>query len=246
MRKVSWLLLSLFGVIACSGGVGGSSLVSSIIYPQNPENILPNGYQCLPSGYSPNSAGTSVKIAYGGNCQVADVADASTQATLASMAVALSDSSGNRYCTGTTLSYNPVTGIGYVLSAAHCVLGNPKVAGQQVTANNIVTFSLRRNYINQTLNAVSGSGTSGTIQAIYIPNQYCQTSDFALVGDSYQCNNLAAQNGDLALAKVNFGLSQSVNLNPQVRLATSDIQLFSPSYIMALGYGGTDANSLNR
>jgi len=246
MKKLSLILFSLFGLIACNSGSSSSGSGGSTSYPQNPTNTLPSGFECLPSGYpSLNSATNSVKIAYGGNCQVANVSNTSVQATLESMAVALTNSSGGRYCTGTPLSYDETTGVAYVLSAAHCVVGNSKAANQQITAGNIVTFSNNNNYINQTLNAANGSGTTGTITAVYVPNQYCQVPSFWLVDGAYQCSNLPAQNGDFALVKVNIGNGQTLALNSQVQLATSAIQPTYPSYIMALGYGITNTNTSN-
>lgn len=254
MKKISLVLLPLFGLVACNGGGGSSSGGSSgsSTYPANPSNSLPSGYQCLPSGLPTyGSVGDNLKIAYGSDCLVANVATnpdkgVALQSTLESMAVALTNSSGGRYCTGTPLSYNATTGVGYVLSAAHCVVGNPKAAGQQVAISNIVTFSNNYNYINQTLNAANGSGTTGTIQAIYIPSQYCQSAAFELQNGSYVCGSLEEQNGELALVKVSFSTGQSLNLNPQVRLAPSDLTMAQPSYIMALGYGITNYDIFTR
>ena len=246
MKKISLVLLSLISLTACNSGSSSSSGGSTTTYPQNPTNTLPSGFECLPSGYPSVSPSTnSVKIAYGGNCQVANVTNTSVQATLESMAVALTNSSGGRYCTGTPLSYDPTTGVAYVLSAAHCVVGNSKAANQPITAGNIVTFSSNNNYINQTLNAANGSSTTGTITAVYVPSQYCQVPAFWLVEGSYQCSNLSSQNGDFALVKVNIGSGQTLALNPQVQLATSAIQPAYPSYIMALGYGKTNTNNYN-
>ena len=241
MKKISLVLLPLLGLVACNSGSSSSSSTSPT-YPANPTNTLPNGYQCLPSGLPTySSVGDNLKIAYGSNCEVSAVTNTSVQSTLESMAVALTNSSGGRYCTGTPLSYNATTGVGYVLSAAHCVVGNPKAAGQQVTTDNIVTFTNSNNYINQTLNAANNSGTTGTIQAVYIPSQYCQSASFTINQyGNYECGSLPAQNGDLALVKVSFSTGQSLNVNPQVKLAPSSLTMVQPSYVMALGYGITN------
>lgn len=240
MKKLIMGLLPLLGLFACNNG-GSTASISTSTYPQNPTNTLPDGFLCLPSGYpAPTSAAGAMKIAYGRNCQVTNVTDTPVKETLESMAVALTDSSGGRYCTGTPLSYDSSTGVAYVLSAAHCVVGNPKTANQQITANNIVTFSSNKNYINQTLNAAPDSGTTGTITAVYVPKQYCEVPEFSFDGDYYGCSALSAQNGDLALVKVNVGNNQTLAINPQVQLATSAIQPTTPSYIMALGYGMTN------
>lgn len=247
MKKISLVLLSLLSLTACNSGSSSSSGGGST-YPSNPTNTLPSGFECLPSSLpSLNSATNSVKIAYGGNCQVANVSNTSVRASLESMAVALTNASGGRYCTGTPLSYDPTTGVAYVLSAAHCVVGNSKAANQPITAGNIVTFSSNNNYINQTLNATNGSEPTGTITAVYVPSQYCQVPAFVYDSDSgsYLCGNLSAQNGDFALVKVNIGSGKSFALNSQVQLATSAIQPEYPSYIMALGYGKTNTNNFN-
>lgn len=249
MKKISLVLLSLLSLTACNGG-GSSSSGGSTTYPQDPTNNLQSGFQCLPSDLpSLDSSSNSVKIAYGSNCLVGDVGSnpnkgPAIQSALESMAVALTNSSGGRYCTGTPLSYNPTTGIAYVLSAAHCVVGNAKPANQPVTANNITTFTNQLNYINQTLNASNGSGITGTITAIYIPQQYCQVPEFSYdpLSGSYSCGELTAQNGDLALLKVSIGNGESLNVNPQVQLAPSSLSMASPSYIMALGYGYTNVS----
>ncbi len=248
MKKISLVLLSLLGLTACNGGGSSSSSGGSTTYPPEPTNTLPSGYQCLPSGYptSSSNSGGNAKIAYGSNCQVSDVENTSVQATLESMAVAITLSDGSRYCTGTPISYDPTTGVGYVLSAAHCVVGNPKSALQQVTANNITTFTKNRYYISQTLNADGSNKMTGTITAVYIPSQYCQVAPFTLNRyGNYECNYLPAQNGDLALLKVNITSGNSLNINSQVKLAPSNLTMAQPSYIMALGYGSTNTNENN-
>lgn len=255
MKKISLVLLSLLSLTACNSGSSSSSGGGST-YPSNPTNTLPNGYQCLPSGYptSSSNSGSNAKIAYGSNCQVENVSNTSVQATLESMAVALTNAKGGRYCTGTPLSYDAATGVGYVLSAAHCVVGNPKSIGAEVTANNITTFTkldpttnTHVNYINQTLNASNSEDrTTGTITAVYIPSQYCQAAPFTLNRyGNYECGYLPAQNGDLALLKVNFTSAQSMSVNSQVKLAPSGLTMAQPSYIMALGYGITNTNDSN-
>ena len=233
---------------ACNGGGGGSSS-PAISYPANPTNTLPNGYQCLPSGYQAvQSAGSGTKIAYGGNCQVSDVSDPSQQQTLQSMAVALTNSVGKRYCTGTPIKFETQGNVrvGYVLTAAHCVTGNPKAANQEITTDNIVTFPYF-NYINQVLDASSLSGTTGTIEAVYVLKQYCQapSMNFSSQTGKYTCSDLPSQNGDVALLKVSLSPNQTLNYNPQVQLASNAVQPDSPSYIMALGYGYTNTSSDN-
>lgn len=243
MKKISLILLPLFGLTACVGA--GSSPSNSPTYSVTPTNLVgPNNlYKCLPSSLPTYSAKTAngAKIAYGNNCKVSNVNNESLQSNLQSMAVAITGLSGAGYCTGTPLSYNPASQVGYVLSAAHCVVGNSKAARQQVTAGNIITFAKHNNYINQALSAASGSGATGTIQAIYIPTQYCQSAAFELDQyGNYACSDLTKQNGDIALLKVSFATGQSLNVSSQVQLAPSNLKVAQPSYVMALGYGITN------
>lgn len=229
-------------VVLIAGCNSGSN---TIIYPTTPTNLvgINNNYECLPSGYPGYSDVKGLKIAYGSDCKVAN-ADSTIRPSLESMAIAISDSFGSRYCSGTPLSYDPSTGIGYVLTAAHCVVNSIKSINTQITSSNI-TLPSNKKYVNQSLNAFLG--ISGTIKAVYVPNQYCESSSIKIEYKNgktyYVCSNLAAQNGDVALLQVKF--NNGVKLSNDVKLADTGLDLPYPSYIMALGYGITDKNSNN-
>lgn len=239
MKKLSLVLLPLLGLLACNSG-GGTSNNVEYTYPHNPINVIPVDFRCLPSiPLTANTSGNSTKIAYGDTCRVATISNPNTQATLGSMAIALTNSRGIRYCSGTPISYDQTTGVGYVLSAAHCVIGNNKAANQHITPKNISIFN-GRNYVNQTLNANVG-GTTGVISAVYVPKQYCQNPEFSMG----TCSKLTDQNGDLALLKINVHAGSVMSVNNQVQLATTAIQPDTPSYILALGYGLTNLKANN-
>lgn len=245
------------GLASCNNGGTIKYDTTTENYPPNPTNVMPNGYLCLPQLPSSTTKGVehSFQIAYGENCQVSAIESSdSKKKTLQSMAVALSfgpESSsyaGSRYCSGTPLSFDPITRTGFILTAAHCVLANSKKAeNQQITQDNITTFKTfsdgitTSGYINQTDNAYYGSGVTGSIEAVYVPKQYCQVPAF----EKGFCSDLAAQNGDIALIKATFTESQQLQYNPNVKLATPSIKPATPSYIMALGYGITNTNERN-
>lgn len=233
---------------ACTGG-SSSNPTPTPTYPAIPTNKLPDGYTCLPSAYPSLKVtkANNAKIAYGSNCMVSNVTDNTIKSTLSSMAVALTHQNGRRYCTGTPLSYDANTKTGFILTAAHCVIGEPKPANTKITANNITTFSEGLGYINQINNAATNSGTTGNIDAVYVPNTYCEIPAFSydLKNKYYFCGDLTEQYSDFAVIKVHS--DTPLQLNSQIKLASSNLQLTSPSYLMALGYGKTndDANNTN-
>jgi len=246
MKKISAALLSMFSLVACNSGGGSSSVFPP---PPTPINLVgPNGlYKCLPDLSSVNSINSNLKIAYGNNCLVENTSNLSLRDSLESMAVAITLSNGRSYCTGTPLSYNENTGVGYILSAAHCfVAGSAKAPNQEVVPSTITTFTktdgvLHINYINQTLNANGESGTTtGKITAVYIPKRYCQVP---YMTRSEGCSDLTQQDGDIALLKVSLDKGQSLRYNPLVKPATQGLSIPFADYIIALGYG--DINSSN-
>ncbi|MDD3266968.1 MAG: trypsin-like serine protease [Burkholderiales bacterium] len=246
MKKQLIYLSSLMVILSACNSGGGSSSNSDTYYPPLPTNLVgpANTYKCMPD-IDGNSASNGYKIAYGNNCEVSQVANSNVKSGLESMAIALTDQLGGRYCTGTPLSYNPSDNTGYVLSAAHCVVGGVKAANTFVSESNITTFDAKiievdgsdmtfySHYVNQTTHAFSGSGTTGEITAVYIPQHYCLNSEM-----DDECEDLSNQNGDVALIKVKY--DNGVNLNPNVKLAKSSLNMQSPSYITALGYGKTN------
>lgn len=246
MKNLIYLFSLMIFLSSCNSGTASNG--NNIYYPPLPTNLVgPNDkYKCMPD-INDNDVSMGYKIAYGNDCEVAKVADINVRNGLESMAIALTNQNGGRYCTGTPLSYDEVSHTGYVLSAAHCVVGGSKDAGNLMTESNITTFDpeiievdgidryFDLNYVNQTTKASSGSGTTGKITAVYVPQYYCFNSG---INDNGVCENLSNQNGDIALLKVKY--DHGVNLNPDVKLAKSSMVMQSPSYITALGYGMTN------
>lgn len=215
-------------------------------YPPLAKNQLP--FSCFPSGLGSQTdtkAQNGLKIAYTSQCMAARTPES---ATLRSMSLALMEQISpidySCYCTGTPLAYDASSGVGFVLTAAHCVLGNQKNANTNITAHNIITFSREKiNNLFQGYDAtiVLHNGMSAHIDAIYVPNQYC-------LGPAFKdglCSHLEQQNGDFALLKVHTLPGRKIEVNPLLKLATPQLRLDSPSYILGLGYGITDLDALN-
>jgi len=180
-----WVLVVV--VLGCNGGTLGGTTDNTI--NDNPENYdnsgptiinnIPVEYQNLPAIFASKSH--VVKLAYAQNGYVGTVSNAEVKHKLQSMAVALSygppigESSssidGLRYCTGTPIYESG--DLAFILSAAHCVVGNPKNSFTNISPSNIVIFDQRRNYINQNVDAKLGSGNIGEITAVYVPSSYC-------------------------------------------------------------------------
>lgn len=228
-------------IIGCNGG---SSSGGSSDMPPNIINNIPTEYQNLPRI---NVTNDTSKIAYAGEQgYVGAITDSSLKSSLSSMAVSLSDSTGRRYCTGTPLYVNPNTKDAFILTAAHCVVGNPKKANTPVSAtDNIVTFSLGRNYINQNINASTSSGTTGVIQAVYLVQDYCKNPPFAKdsTTNTYYCHTLEEQNGDIAIIKAS--VTTPLSINPQVKLPTINLSIVPGTLMLSLGYGKTETNDYN-
>jgi hypothetical protein len=197
-------------------------------------STVPQAFRCLPSGL-PSGAGFAPSLAYMDQCAVASAPEA---ATLQKFAVALMAHDGggySEYCTGTPLHYDPSTNVGFVVTAAHCVVGNHKAAGTPLAPQNITTFSSGNDWIYQgTPGIVTGaSALTGKIEAVYVPSQYCRAPAFNGSG----CSDLARQNGDVAVLKVAGDASQGLAVDPQLRLAPASAALPHDAEIMALGYG---------
>ena len=239
-------------VSACNGGGGGGS--SS---PQSQAKALPAGYQCNPSNYPSNSSPNSLQIAYAANCSVESAVES---ANLQQLAVALdyyrNDNQFGRYCTGTPIYKNPTTGVYFIVTAAHCVVGTTtqKAAGSAITANNVSTFVTANGHnsawVYQGTNPMvaESSGLTGQIVAVYVNSQYCQNPAFAFDPDAgtYECPNdqLTQMNGDVAVIKVQTQPGKTINIAPNVKLAPSSFYM-SPTAggnttnLLVLGYGGT-------
>ncbi|WP_158649372.1 trypsin-like serine protease [Aquella oligotrophica] len=224
---------------------------------------IPASYQCLPSNLpTASSVANSLKIAYAGNCSVAS---APQSTDLQKMAVALETykSKNTKYpesgfynnCTGTPIQYNPTTGVTFIVTAAHCVIGTttPKAAGAPTTAANIGTyvvddFGHNDAWIYQGTNAGPLQPTNLTAQilAVYVPSQYCQQAAYTKNdGGTYDCNtSVRSWNGDFAILKVQAQTGKTVDIAPNLKLAPSNFSMIeSSTRLLALGYGGTNPNN---
>ncbi|HVA28858.1 MAG TPA: trypsin-like serine protease [Candidatus Baltobacteraceae bacterium] len=224
----------------CGGGTtslpAGGSPGSQIAYHPslNASATVPAAFRCLPSGL-PTGAGYRPSLAYMSHCAVADAPEAATLQKLAVALMAQGSGSFSEYCTGTPLYYDAATNVGFVVTAAHCVVGNHKAADSAVTPKNITTFASGNDWIYQgTPGIVSGSAElTGQIQAVYVPSQYCYAPAFNASG----CSDLARQNGDVAVVKVTGNGSRALEVDHRLRLAPANAVLQHASEIMALGYG---------
>lgn len=169
------------------------------------------------------------------NCSVASAREA---ATLQKLAVALmSQGSGSftEYCTGTPIHYDAATNVGFVVTAAHCVVGNSKPADTPVASDNITTFTSGSDWVYQGTPGIVGSHAdlTGQIDAVYIPAQYCKVPAFNKNG----CSDLAHQDGDVAVVKIGGLHGRALGVDPNLRLAPANAALAGGDEIMALGYG---------
>lgn len=245
MVKFVKLFSSIFVVtiiVGCNGGGSGSS-PSPESTPPTIINNIPVAYQNLPNL---NSSHFSSKIAYAGaNGYVGYVANDTVRNNLESMAVALTNISGRRYCTGTPLYSNGINA--FILTAAHCVVGNPKNSMTQVTTDNIVTFSAGRGYINQVPDAFTGSDVTGEITAVYLAKDYCKEPAFtkSSQNNSYACDvqQLEKQNGDMAIIKIKA--TTPLHINNQVKLPDANLEIAPGTLMLTMGYGITNSDANN-
>lgn len=193
-------------------------------------------YVCFPK--IPRSAAREPHIAYATACSVAGSPD---RAALQKLAAALMVSSGNsfiEYCTGTPIAFDEKTHVGFVVSAAHCVVGGQKAAGAEIVAGNITTFDTKRN------RAELYQGTPGLVlseaeltaknMAVYVPSQFCKAAAFQ--SDGAGCSSFDEQDGDIAVVKVQAG-ANGLGVLSNMRVASAQLALEHFTTIMALGYG---------
>lgn len=251
------ILSSSIGLILTACNSGSSSTTTTGPVAQ----ALPASYQCLPSNLPTGT--NSSKIAYAGNCSVESATETNN---LQKMAVALEkynpqnsqfpESGFYNNCSGTPIQYNSNTGVTFVLTAAHCVIGTttPKPAGAPTTAANINTYveSLGHNqaWIYQGTNAapLSLDQLNAQILAVYVPSQYCQGAAYNYSEDEgiYLCgddSNISYMNGDFAVLKVQTQVGKSVTVASNIKLAPSNLNLISTkTNLLVLGYGTTNPN----
>jgi Trypsin len=204
---------------------------------------IPEAYQCFPSGLPPTLARHSERpgIAYADRCAVETAPE---RAHLQEMAISLMGSvaSGpySSYCTGTPIHYDARTGVGFVVTAAHCVVGGTKPANAGIAQKNVTTFVTA----GRTDNAAVYQGTpasevpaetlTGAINAVYVPSRYCEAP---AITKKDGCLDLAAQNGDVAVLKIQAAAGAKMDVMPLLRLAPGSLTMPSGAHVMALGYG---------
>lgn len=257
-KIIFFLFMTSAALISCNSGSSSSS--SNTPSAQ----AIPGSYVCLPSSL-PTNSGSSVKIAYAGNCAVESALQSKS---LQSMAVALEkyslqddsnpESAFYNNCTGTPIQTNLQTGISFILTAAHCVTGtsSPKPAGLPTTASNINTYvesdAHNQAWIYQGVNAgpLQVGDMTAEILAVYVPSQYCQSVAYTDIdGDGeYTCSGVGGRdipymNGDFAILKVKTLPNKTLSVATNLKLAPSDFSLNSGvSNLLVLGYGGTNPN----
>ena len=260
------LQLALLGsvgltVAACNSGSSSPSPAPTPTPTPSPSptpgpsaQAIPASFQCLPSNLpTSSSVSDSLKIAYAGNCAVSAAPES---INLQSMAVALEGygtSGFSNYCTGTPIKYNPQTGIGFIVTAAHCVTGTTtgKAAGSPITTANISTYIENNGhnsawiYQGTTANPLQLNQLTAQIVAVYAASQYCQNFAFSLDTDTntYECPDIVQSNGDIAVLKIQTQSGKSLNLMSNLILAPAGLTLNSNgNNMMALGYGATNPN----
>jgi hypothetical protein len=245
------LLLSAAVMAGCHGGSnvvpsgGGEQSVGQAVPSGVPMGTaaIPKSYQCFPSSLpgadTANAVTRNPAIAYADLCSVGAARE---KANLQAMAISLAYKTGGSYqsyCTGTPISYDPNTGIGFIVTAAHCVVGGRKLANTELLPKNITTFvaaggeDMAEVYQGTPSTGVSAGELTGAINAVYVPSRYCAVP--AIRNDT--CTDLSKQNGDVAVLKIVTSNGAVLHVMPKVRLAPRALTIPTGSDIMALGYG---------
>jgi hypothetical protein len=195
---------------------------------------IPPSFLCLPKFDAANAR--SPRIAYASACSVAQAPEREALRKLAVGMMALSGSTFVSYCTGVPIAYDAATRVGFVVTAAHCVLAGRKSAGAQIAPGNINTFETRR-YRDEIYQGDIGRAASrdlnAKVKAVYVPSEYCKAAAFEFGG----CSAFDEQNGDLAVLKVEAKTNASLGVLPSLRIAPAHASLAHGTPIMALGYG---------
>jgi hypothetical protein len=220
-----------------SGAIGTSPVLLSPATTALPASAIPPSFACLPKIEQTDAR--APHIAYASACSVAKAQEA---AALQKLAVAMMVSSGKgftEYCTGTPVAYDPKTHVGFVVTAAHCVVGGDKAAGAEVAAANIETFDPGQNraeiYQGDPGIVRSAAVLTAKMMAVYVPSQYCKAPAFSTDGDG--CESPSEQNGDVAVLKVQTKGNTTLGVLPSLRIANAEQALAHGTLVMALGYG---------
>jgi hypothetical protein len=197
---------------------------------------IPSSFKCLTKIQQSNAR--APHIAYASACSVAT---APRSAALQKLAVAMMVWNGNEflaYCTGTPIAYDSKTHVGFVVTAAHCVVGGKKAAGARLRPANIMTFDPQRDraeIYQGTPAVVPESALSAQIMAVYTPSQYCKKPAFR--ADGTGCAGFDEQNGDITVLKVQTRGNTVLGVLPSLRIAPAHLTIARGNLVMALGFG---------
>lgn len=139
------------------------------------------------------------------------------------------------YCTGTPIAFDPVTNLGLVVTAAHCVVGGTKAPATNIAPRNIITFDEYFEWVYQGTPArvFDESALTGKIISVYVPARYCRMPSF----DVHGCSNLGQQNGDIAVLQIRGLSGNTMRVLANLRIGGPHLTLTKQQLIMALGYG---------
>lgn len=249
-KTIFLLAFSCLYIAACYNG----ALPNSSSTTQNSQSsmeyfsdqINPKALSPLPK-CTPNVVDTSkisARIAYTPECN----SDSPTlkqpeKDNLVSLAVALLRKKANgefiRYCSGIPLKYDSTSGIGFVATAAHCVVGAKyKQPDKAIQEDNVYIFNQNAQWIYQGHDSAQASSTIGPtarITEVYIPKSYCLHNEMVYIDDLYRCADFTQQIADIAILKIKTEAGKTLKIFPDLQLA--DKNLLPKTKITALGYG---------
>lgn len=226
MKKILICLLSVSGLAACNNGSSSSSTSASA-------QALPASYVCTPSNLPTVNSTNGLKIAYAANCAVESASQTvNLQALSSSLLIYLNqdpdstiytESAFYSNCSGTPIQYNSQTGIGFIVTAAHCITANKTSTINIYDVESTTGHNMAWVYQGTSAGPLQENQTTGQIYAAYETTQYNGN-----VNDGY----------DIAVVKVKTQPGKILQVASNVRLAPSNFNLSSSTtQLMALGYG---------
>ncbi len=234
------------GVVITACHTGNTSSGDSYQAPKAAP--IPANYQCLATSLL--NTRMSLKLAYASKCSVEMAIESQN---LQAMAVALeiwNSSAFENDCTATPIQYNPLTGIGFIITAAHCIINaSPaKPAGQKINPSYISIYKTQGSghnnawiYQGAKANPLNINDLTAQIMAAYIPTQFCETG--ILAGNA--CASPESSNGDIAILKINTQPGKNLSVMSNLVVAPANFELFNNginNQLLALGYGTTNPN----
>jgi hypothetical protein len=235
--SLSVLLAAVLAGCSASGTPGTSPVPLAPSARALQATSIPPSFVCDPKIAKTNAR--APHIAYASACTVAATAE---HDSLQKLAIAMmSESEGNytSYCTGTPIAYDPTTRIGFIVTAAHCVVGGRKAAGATIKVANITTFApdddMAEIYQKTPALHIPKADLTAEIMAVYVPSQYCKVPAIAAADGT--CKDLAKQNGDIAVLKVRTTGNAVLGVLASLRLAPENATIARQTPILALGYG---------